>query len=99
MHSLDACAKPAPNLSTAPDASGCFTFLRLFVKIALELVLLVRTVAEWLVLRVATSTQPDLVLIHLNVFPALSGNLEVALDVVRAIIPGGNNCSRHLSLR
>jgi hypothetical protein len=56
LAALTQCAKPAPNLSTATDALGRFSFLRHFVKIAPELALLVRTVAERLVVRVATST-------------------------------------------
>jgi hypothetical protein len=39
-------------------------FLRFFIKVAHKPGLLVRTIAEWLVVRVTTSTNPDLILIQ-----------------------------------
>ena len=52
-----------------PNALRCSAFLRLFVKVAHKPGLLERTIAEWLVVRGATSTKPDLILIQAQFEP------------------------------
>jgi hypothetical protein len=86
----------SPSRSSRDGANLFFT--RPLIQITLKLYPPMRPVAKRLVIRVPATAEPDLIFLDLNLPAPLRRDREITFDVIRTVIPRGDDCRRHIHL-